>query len=122
MTQPPLRPYLMAFSTRLNSTCCKRSASAQTRRFGRNFVFQGGFAGGGGRAKIIQHALGQVVQIDRLQIHGGMAGFQTGNGQQILDQEQEAVGMLVDFLQKPHGLSGIVLGPVKQGLRRNLDK
>ena len=87
-----------------------------------DFIFEDGFAGGGARAEVLQDAPGQVVQIDRLGIQGGVAGFQTGNGQQILDEKKEAVGMFVDLLQEPHGLRGIVLGAVEQGLGEALDE
>ena len=87
-----------------------------------DFIFENGLAGGGARAEVIQDAPGQVVQINRLGIQGGLAGFQMRNGQQIFDEKKEAVGVFVDFLQEPHGLRRIILGPVEQGLGEALDE
>ena len=89
---------------------------------GGDVVFQRGLARGGRGAEVVHHALGHVVQVDLLKVEGDLAGFQAGDGQQILDEKKEAVGMFVYFLQEAGGLFGIVHGAVEQRLGEAFDE
>ena len=121
VTVPLVRPYLMALSTRLPSTCSRRSGSARTARSGawltsvtllaaaRPLKSSRTLATTGARAT------GCRFELDA-------AGFQFGDGEQVFDEQPEALGVAVNGLQEPGGDFGVVPGAVEQRFDVALDE
>ena len=71
----------------------------------------------GGRAgfEVLQDLVDDGAEGDRLEVEFDAAGFQFGDGEQVLDEQLEPFGVAVDGLQELSGDLGVVLGAVEQG-------
>ena len=76
----------------------------------------------GARFQIGQNFFRQRTQFDRLQIQFDPAGFQRGNGEQILDEQVEPLGVALDDFQETLGDFGIVARAVEQRFDVALDE
>ncbi len=70
----------------------------------------------------LQRLFGHAPQFGRLRVQHRAAGFQLGNRQQILNQEGQPIGVLVDDVEETGGRLGIILGPGQQGFGGTFDE
>ena len=72
--------------------------------------------------QVVDHGLDHVAQGRRLHVHDDLAGLEPRDGEQVLDEEGEAVGVAVDGLEEPdHGLA-LIHGAAEQRLGVALDQ
>lgn len=69
---------------------------------------------GAGR-EVFEDAGDEGMEFAGLTVHDDLAGFELGDGEEILDEEGEAVGVFFDGLEEAEGDFGIVSGAVDEG-------
>ena len=69
----------------------------------------------------VGHVVGHLVQAQTLDGHLVVAGFQLGDGQDVVDQARQALGLQHDDAQELVRHLGIVDGAVLQGLHKAAD-
>ena len=111
----------MALSTRLARTCSSRFASAVAVSSGSSLTSVTPLASARG-LEVGENLFHERTQRDRLQIQFHPAGFQRGNGEQILDEQIQPLRVALDDFEKALGDFGIVARAVEQRFDVALDE
>ncbi len=80
-----------------------------------NFVGEGDEPGAGAGGEVFEHAGCEGAEVAPLAVDDAAALFELGDGEKILDEEGEPVGVLLDGLKEFEAENGVVAGSIQEG-------
>ena len=89
--------------------------------FGLDFGGEGDGAGLGAVLEVVEDSLDEGGELDLGVVHGDLAGFELGEGEEVFDEEGEAVAVFLDFLEESFLVLGVGGVSVEQGFDASFD-
>ena len=89
---------------------------------GRDLVFEAGLSFAGAGVEIVEDVLDFGAQVNGAEVHDGLAAFEARDGEQVFNEEGEAVGVFFDGAKELAGDFGIVFGAFEQGFDEAFDE